>query len=190
MSGIFTHPPLGGPMNITVIMSGVATLLLSLILCIGFIFLTLYLLGKTNKSLGMIRLLKENNISYALYLGSILFAVGWIMKSAVDPALQTFLTTMRLPSTETLQLVQTIGIILLQIFLSGSIAFVSITLALLLFQKMTRKIREMEEIRKNNISLGILAAVIIILLALFIQPGIRMILDGTIPFPPVGKNPL
>ena len=46
-------------------------------------------------------------------------------------------------------------------------------------------ITELKEIKENNIAVSIFLSVIIIAIALLLEPGLRTLLDALIPFPPV-----
>ena len=48
-----------------------------------------------------------------------------------------------------------------------------------------RDIDEFKEIKGNNIAVSIFLSVIIIAIALLLEPGLRTLLDALIPFPPV-----
>ena len=51
--------------------------------------------------------------------------------------------------------------------------------------RLTKDLDELKEIKENNIAVSIYLSIIIIALALLLEPGIRTILDALIPFPPV-----
>jgi uncharacterized membrane protein YjfL (UPF0719 family) len=51
--------------------------------------------------------------------------------------------------------------------------------------KLTKDLDELKEIKANNIAVSIYLSVIIIAIAMILEPGIRTVLDALIPFPPV-----
>ena len=71
------------------------------------------------------------------------------------------------------------------IILAGIIAFGSIYLALKIFMRLTKDLDELKEIKENNIAVSIFLSVIIISIALLLEPGLQTILNALIPFPPV-----
>ncbi len=71
------------------------------------------------------------------------------------------------------------------IILGGMIAFTTIYTALQIFMWLTKDLDELKEIKGNNIAVGILLGIIIVSMALLLQPGVDTILNSLIPFPPV-----
>ena len=71
------------------------------------------------------------------------------------------------------------------ILLGGIIAFSAIYIALQIFIKLTADLDELKEIKENNTAVGILLGIIIVSMALLLQPGVDTILNSLIPFPPV-----
>ena len=55
----------------------------------------------------------------------------------------------------------------------------------MIFMKLTKDLNELLEIKKNNTAVSILLSVILVSLALLLQPGIVALLDALIPFPSV-----
>ncbi len=53
------------------------------------------------------------------------------------------------------------------------------------FMWLTKDLDELAEIKNNNIAVSLLLGIIIISIALLLQPGITTILDSLIPYPPV-----
>jgi uncharacterized membrane protein YjfL (UPF0719 family) len=71
------------------------------------------------------------------------------------------------------------------ILLGGIIAFSAIYFALQIFIRLTKDLDELKEIKENNIAVGILLGLIIVSMALLLQPGLDTILNSLIPFPQV-----
>lgn len=175
-------------MNFIIVLSGIFHTSLSLFVGIVFIFLTLSFLKNVHKNLNGNAELNKNNIAFSLYLSSSIFSVAWVMKGAIEPAITAFELVLRNPNTEFMDYLLILGIMLVQLILPGILAFVFVSIGIWIFTKLTKNIEEMEEITKNNIALGILLSTIIIVLILFIQPGINMTMNGLIPFPEIGIN--
>jgi uncharacterized membrane protein YjfL (UPF0719 family) len=71
------------------------------------------------------------------------------------------------------------------IILGGIIAFTAIYFALQIFIWLTKDLDELKEIKESNTAVGILLGIIIVSIALLLQPGIVTVLDSLIPFPNV-----
>ena len=50
---------------------------------------------------------------------------------------------------------------------------------------LTKDLDELKEIKENNIAVGLLLGIIIVSMALLLEPGIVTVLDSLIPFPQV-----
>jgi uncharacterized membrane protein YjfL (UPF0719 family) len=71
------------------------------------------------------------------------------------------------------------------IILGGIIAFTAIFIALQIFISLTNDLDELKEIKESNTAVGILLGIIIVSIALLLQPGVDTILNSLIPFPEV-----
>lgn len=173
-------------MNYLIMMSGMAYTLLALVVSVVSIFLTVRFLKAVHKSMVRDTQLNNDNIALALYISASIFSVAWVMKSAIEPAIATLNLVLRNPNSVLMDFARVLGIMTLQLVGSGILAFSFMMIGLWIFAKLTKDVREMEEIQQNNIALGIMLSTLIIVLALFIQPGISMIMDGMVPFPEIG----
>lgn len=176
-------------MNPFIIIIGVVEYILAILIGVGTLYITFKFLGLISRRIDDIKEIKENNISVALYNGSILFAVAWIIRPSISSAITSITLMLHQTDTSIAVSIQTILIIFTQILISGLLAFCGISIAILLFMKLTRNIDEFREIKANNIAMGIIVAVIIIIMALFIEPAIQTLVDGLTPYPEVLKNP-
>jgi len=127
--------------------------------------------------------IKNDNIAYAIFLGAILFAVGYLILSAIDPLLTAFRVlnnTMESTLTLILQFSKYLGLFLI---ISLGIALVVVLSGAYLFITLNHKLNELEEIGKNNIAVGIVTGVIVIVIALFVKSGVVLLLESLIPYP-------
>ena len=132
--------------------------------------------------------LKEYNTSLSILVGSILFSVGYFMKSAVGPVIDTFRTLMREDEQLFTIIVKCGGYMLLYFLISSVFSFIVITVSIFLFTLFTRNIKEMEEIKNNNIGIGIILGVVIIVLSLLVGDGFIQLTESIIPFPSLPKK--
>ena len=177
-------------MNIFVIITGILELALSLLLSVSIMYLTFKFLHFINKKIDDLTELKSNNYSVALYNASILFSVAWIAKTSVNGAITSLTMLLRNPSITIYSILQTIGVISLQIIISVLIAFFTVYIGLIIFTKLTKHINEFELIKSNNISIAIIISTIVVIVALFVEPSVKTIIQGLIPYPSVFGNPV
>ena len=56
-----------------------------------------------------------------------------------------------------------------------------------MFTYMTNKINEFDEIRKNNIAVGIITATLVISISIIIKESIYLLLESFVPYPEIPK---
>ena len=169
---------------------GAVQLFVSLFIGVFYIFFAYWFFKKMTTTIDDTSELKKNNVALALFLGAVLFSVVWITRHSIIAGMEGLSLVMGTPGISALinYLIIT-GILLLQVFLSGTIAFFSIWLAVRIFMVLTRNIDEMNEIKGNNMAIAIIIAVLIIGISLFIEPAIKNIMNGLVPYPVVDILP-
>ncbi len=172
-------------MDISLLISGVLQLFLSLFIGIIFIYSGFRFFHKRIKSINELDELKKNNIAVAILNASIILALVIMVKNAIEPAITVFSMALRNPDSTIGSFLQTAGIMLVQIILAGSIAYISIYLAINLYTHLTKELDELSEIKNNNIAVSIVLGIVIISISLLMQQGIKSILDALIPFPSI-----
>ena len=126
-----------------------------------------------------------DNTSYAIFSGSVLFSVGYMITGVKDPilnSLQLLESQAGYDGTPLFDLIKYsalfIGII---VFLAALINLI----AIFLFMIMTAKVDELSEMRRKNISVSIITAVIIISVSLMVKDSVYLILDAFVPYPQI-----
>jgi len=137
------------------------------------------------KDFGVIEKLKENNTSVAIVMGTIILSVIYIVRSAINPAVTVFSMTFKHPGNDPLTFFTNFLIIFIQIIVSAVTGFAGIYIALRLYMWLTKDLHEMEEIKNNNIAVGVVLAFVIFAVALLLEPGINTLLQSLIPLPSV-----
>lgn len=164
-------------MNPTVLFSAVATIIVSLVMGVFVLFLGFRLFSRFTHSINEEEELQNNNIAVAILCGSLIFSLGYIMKSAVYPLVRDFFNILIYSDQGSGRIVLGFGLILLQFFSALVISIGSLWLGVKGFSWLTKNIDEFEEIRRNNTAVSILMAVIVITLALFLQEGVEKLLQ-------------
>jgi uncharacterized membrane protein YjfL (UPF0719 family) len=182
----------GGFMQIdfSVILSGVIQLLLSLAVGIVYILSAYWLFKKLTLNIDDTKELKNKNTALAVFMGATIFSVIFISRHAVDTGINGILIVVNNPKLGAVaNYLIAAGLFLADIGISGLIAFLSVWIGVLIIMKLTKNIDEMKEIAENNLAVAILAAVVIIGLAIFIDPAINLIMKGLIPYPAMDMLP-
>lgn len=164
-------------MNLLVVLSGISTLLLSLILGIFILFIGFKMFSGLSKSLNEEDEIQENNIAVAILSGSFIFAMGIMMKTSIDPLIQSIFRAIFYNNAGISGMMGQLSIALLQFMASLFVSIFSLWFGVKGFTWLTHNINEFEEIQKNNIAVSILMASIIITLSLFLQNGLEKLLQ-------------
>ncbi len=164
-------------MDLLVVLSGISTLLLSLILGIFILFIGFKVFSGLSKNINEENEIKNNNIAVAILSGSFIFAMGIMMRSSVDPLIHSIFRAIFYNESGISGVLGHLSIALLQFIASLFISIISLWFGVKGFTWLTKNINEFEEIQKNNIAVAILMASIIITLALFLQNGLEKLLQ-------------
>lgn len=172
-------------MDIVLLISGLVQIVIAVIIGVLFIYAVFQLWRKLIHDVDGVRELEKNNIAISILNGAIILSVMLIVKDTLEPAATVLSNTLTDPNATFISYLETAAIMCAQIAVSGVIAFIGVYIALIFFMWLTRDLDEMAEIKKNNVAVSILVAVVIISMSLMLQNGIQTILDALIPFPPV-----
>jgi uncharacterized membrane protein YjfL (UPF0719 family) len=127
--------------------------------------------------------LKQGNAAAGIVHASSLLSLGLLVKNAVSATFDAVdLTFHTLPPPVT-ALARLTAFALLHVGLSLAVGAGVLALGMLLFDKMTPGLDELEEVRRGNVALALVLAAILVVLALLTAPGLQAALNGLIPFP-------
>jgi uncharacterized membrane protein YjfL (UPF0719 family) len=172
-------------MDLILLITGIVQIFLSLLIAITLVYVPSRIFRKLISGINETDELKKNNVAVAILNGSIVLALILVIKKSIDSAVTIFGNTLRDPEVVFSSYLQSALIMIGHIILGGIIAFAAIYLALQIFMKLTDDLDELQEIKGNNIAVGVLLGMIIVSMALLLQPGVDTILNSLIPFPPV-----
>lgn len=172
-------------MDLILFISGLVQIALSLLIGVLFIYAASKLFRKMIKGINETDELKNNNIAVAILNGAIIIALILVVRNSIESAITIFGNSLRNPDAVISTYLQTALIMLLHIIIAGLVAFSAIYFAMHFFMWLTKDLDELAEIKNNNVAVSLLLGVIIISIALLLQPGITTILDSLIPYPPV-----
>jgi uncharacterized membrane protein YjfL (UPF0719 family) len=172
-------------MDIVLLITGIVQVFLSLIIAVTLVYLASKIFRKLISGINETEELKKNNVAVAILNGSIVLALILVVKKSIESSVTIFGNTLRNPDTVFSNYMQTGLIMIGHILLGGIIAFAAIYTALQIFIRLTGDLDELKEIKESNTAVGILLGIIIVSMALLLQPGVDTILNSLIPFPPV-----
>ncbi|GIK62001.1 MAG: DUF350 domain-containing protein [Ignavibacteriota bacterium] len=172
-------------MDFILLLTGLVQVVLSLIIAVALVYISSKIFRRLITGINESDELKNNNVAVAILNGSIILALILVVKKSIESAITIFSNTLRNPDAILTSYFQSALIMIGHIILGGMIAFTTIYTALQIFMWLTKDLDELKEIKGNNIAVGILLGIIIVSMALLLQPGVDTILNSLIPFPPV-----
>lgn len=172
-------------MHLVLLISGIVEIIISLLLGVLFIYAVFKVFSALTRGIDELQELKRKNTAVGILISAMFISVTFIIKSAMDPALMVFTNTLRNPDAGISNYIQTAGIMFSHFIVSGILGFAAIFLALQVFIWLSRDLDEIEELKNNNIAVGVLMAAVVFCVALLIQPGIKTLLDALIPYPDI-----
>ncbi len=172
-------------MDFILLLTGLVQVALSLIIAVALVYISSKIFRRLITGINESDELKNNNVAVAILNGSIILALILVVKKSIESAITIFSNTLRNPDAILTSYFQSALIMIGHIILGGMIAFTTIYTALQIFMWLTKDLDELKEIKGNNIAVGILLGIIIVSMALLLQPGVDTILNSLIPFPPV-----
>lgn len=175
----------GTTMDLILLITGIVQIFLSLLIAVTLVYLSSKIFRKMITGINETEELKKNNVAVAILNGSIVLALIIVVKKSIESAITIFGNILRNPDAVLSSYIQSALIMLGHILLGGIIAFTSIYAALQIFIWLTKDLDELKEIKESNTAVGILLGIIIVAMALLMQPGVDTILNSLIPFPPV-----
>jgi uncharacterized membrane protein YjfL (UPF0719 family) len=126
--------------------------------------------------------IQTSNLATSIFVASVLFSVGYMVSSAIDPLTSLF----RLLAAKdngvaslALNFIGTGAIYIAVAFISGvSVVF----LGIILYTSIT-PLDEFAEIRNNNVGVALIVGTITITLALLTRDGVSLLIESFIPYP-------
>jgi|TARA_B110001469_G_scaffold111889_1_gene114339 uncharacterized membrane protein YjfL (UPF0719 family) len=124
----------------------------------------------------------QYNTAYMVFIGAVLFSVGFTMSGIINPILSYF----RIMSNRD---ISAVNLFLSFIATGGAYIIISYVLSILvislgigLYTFMT-PLKEVQELKENNIGVSIVLAAIIIVLSLMCKDGIILLIESIVPYP-------
>lgn len=165
------------------LLANVAVGLVQLVIAIIFAVIALYIgfavLGKITKHIDEEKELARGNIAFGIVIAAVFFAIAVVVESGVsglslgiNKALEVGIFTgdgLLIVAAAFIQLV--LGVIL---------AIGAIYLALNILEKLTKRVKQFEELRKGNVAVALEMAGVIVAVAVIIQSGVLGITSALI----------
>ena len=150
-------------------------------LSIGVIIL--YITYKILKYFGRKKLgIEHSNMAFSIFMASILFAVGLMVSSVIQPIISSFRILSNTSNSSMDLIITFLGYGALYVFIAFALAIV-ISLSGVVFYTTLTPIDEFQEIKNNNIGVAIVVGAIIVTLILMSKGGVNLLIESIIPYP-------
>jgi len=128
-----------------------------------------------------ISLIKKNNVAASLVISSSFVSMAIMVKNALYPINAAFQEYWLIAEKSFMQFFFLFGKSMGYLLLTFTLSMVSISSALIVFQKLTKDIDEEDEITRDNIAVGLMLAGVLIAFAILIESGISDFVNALIP---------
>jgi uncharacterized membrane protein YjfL (UPF0719 family) len=165
-------------LNITLL--ALIELLLSIVIGISVLYLTFSII---NKFIRKKHDIKYHNVSFSIFISSILFSVGYLIADIKNPVLNTIRILQENPEYTGNIYFDGLKYSLMFFVIIMACIFLINFMSFYFFSLMTKTIKEFEEIKKDNIAVAILSGVIIITISVMLKDSLYFLMDTLVPYP-------
>ena len=158
-------------MNLLTVGVGIIQLIIAVIFAVIALYIGFYVFGKVTKEVEEQKELAKGNVAFGIVVAAIFVAIGIVVQSGVAGISVGISKASVLGFTSVDGLI-VIVVAIIQLVLGVLLAIGAIYLALSILDKLTKEIREFEEVKKGNVAVALEMAGVIIAVALIIQSGV------------------
>jgi putative membrane protein len=177
-------------MNIQQISFGFIEFFLTIFISFVLIFFCYRLLLALTPKFDEEEQLKRKNVSVGLVLGGILLGEAIIVKQAIYPVMAVVQLFILGEDRSFFSFIKTLGLSIGHVLMAGILAVVSMLFCFWLFNLLTPRIDQYEEIKQNNMAVAVFMALFIVGICLLLSTGVSGLIKALIPFPDIGSIPL
>ena len=167
-------------MNEQIFWKGTSELIVSILIGVTLLYMTYKIMDRFIRNKYKIGI---DNTSYAIFSGSVLFSVAYMITGIKDPILNSLQLVQSQAAYEGSPIFDAIKYSALFIGLIVLLTALINLIAISLFMLMTVKVDELAEMKRKNVSVSIITAVIIISISLMVKDSVYLILEAFVPYP-------
>lgn len=132
--------------------------------------------------------LKANDAASALFHSAGFVALAIVVRPSIDGAFAAFDLLAQSGGWNWANVLSFIGYTLLHISVGLVTGVLVIVVGVWLFDRLTRRVEELEEVEHGNLSAAILLAGVLFLVAWLTSPGLSRVLEGLLPWPDIANT--
>tara|TARA_B100000683_G_C12120834_1_gene403411 strand:+ start:18 stop:536 length:519 start_codon:yes stop_codon:yes gene_type:complete len=129
--------------------------------------------------------IKDYNLSFSIVISSILLSVAFLISDIKSPILNSIKMVSSQADYQGSIIFDGFKYTFLFLFIVIVAISIIIFISIWLFTLMTKNIDEFKEIKKNNISIGLLLGVIIFSISLMVKESLYFLIETFVPYPEV-----
>jgi len=169
-------------MNSTAFFSSLFYTIALLIMVVVSINITFIVLKRLHRG----RMLKENelqhnNIALGIFYAGVIIAMTLMMRNSIASGMLLLQSNLYQETLLMSDMAATLSLICLQFFASFILSLGCIWIAGKIYDQLTHDIDETTEIMNNNIAISIVFVSVLIAVAIFVSPGVEMIVSSLAP---------
>jgi uncharacterized membrane protein YjfL (UPF0719 family) len=165
-------------MNYRIALLGIIEILTAVSIGIFILVLTYWILKWVGRKYYDIQ---HGNLAYSIFTSAIIFSVGYMVSSVIQPLISSF-RLLSQESSNALLAIKYLGTGAIYIGIAYSAAILISLLSTGLYARIT-PIDEFGEIRNNNVGVALIVSSIIITLTLLTRSGVTLLIESIIPYP-------
>ena len=152
-------------MNVVLVALAFLRLVLAIVFAVAALYIASYVLGKLTKGLDEWAEIGKGNVAVSIYMAGIFISVATIVAPGV---IGLFVT------------LDIIGIVVgfVQLVLALALAVAAQYIALSVLGKMTKGLKEWEELKKGNVAVGLIMAAVVVAIAAVVSQGVSSLLTA------------
>lgn len=131
--------------------------------------------------------LKKGNVAVAILLAALLFASGMMIQKGIYPVVNLFRLYMTSPLDGTLSHMQMGVYALSHLLMAFVLSVMTMSFSLRLYGRLTRDLHAGQELKKNNVAVGIMLASVVLVVGMYVSEGLGSLSKSLIPQPSIGR---
>ncbi len=177
-------------MSFQQIIFGLLEFLIAILISFVLVFGSYRILLVLTKRIDEEQQLKKKNKSVGLVLGSILLGETLVVKHALYPVMAVIQLFVLGQQRSLGNFAKVLSYSLGYVVLAGLLAIFCVLFCFWLFNRLTPRIDQYEEIKNDNMAVALLMALFIVGICLLMSAGVSALVRALIPFPEIGSIPL
>lgn len=165
-------------MNTSLFFLALTQFILSLVLGVTLLYFAFRLASRWLK-----HHMADNNMAMGIFTGAVLLSTGMILSWLIQPILHTIRELSKMYAETTPLILNSAKYIGLFLLIGLAVAAIVNVVAVMLFNTLNKNVKELEELKQNNVTVGIISGVILIAITLIVQDAVVVMVESFVPYP-------